>query len=147
VKIWKLLTTALVLTSSFLGFTAPASAGGGVPPCGSICDGKDPNTFNNCASDAVNVLSPAFGLQLRYSNHCETTWGRFAGNCSCQVDYFEIRSYFLDGVTLRAWSRDRAPTNSSATVMLNDHNLLNQACISYSTNDGATHEISCTGKY
>jgi hypothetical protein len=87
------------------------------------------------------------GLQLRYSNHCETTWGRYVGDCSCQVDYFEIQSYDQNGSHLRASSRDRSPTNSAATVMLDDHRLLNRVCMSYSQDDGATHHITCTGKF
>ncbi|MFC4587108.1 YjfA family protein [Sphaerisporangium corydalis] len=148
-RIWQsLLALALVPAICVLGLTTPAAASATAAPCGPVCDGQDPNTFHNCASGAINVLNPVAGLQLRYSPACQTTWGKFSGDCSCQVDYFEIQSYYnKTGGALRASSRDRAPTNSSATVMLDDYHLYNQVCISYSNDDGATHQVRCTGRY
>jgi hypothetical protein len=158
VKIWKLLSvTAILLAAVLSAGVAPASAAGGVLPCGSFCDWHDPNArdvfrnnppgFYACSDDAVNVLSPVLGLQLRYSNHCETTWGLYVGDCSCQVDYFLIESYDRNGTHLRANSIDRSNTNSAATVMLDDHRLLNRVCMRYSQDDGATKHDACTGKF
>ncbi len=61
-------------------------------PCGSRCDGKDPETYigyqppggpsawRNCAGDARTVASQRTGgslwVELRYSPRCRTAWAR-----------------------------------------------------------------------
>jgi len=139
-----------------VGLAAPASAGAGIPACGSSCDYQDPHTYLvwdggqvrliPCDESAVNVNSPVMGLQLRYSRKCETTWAMQYG-CSCQLLGVLQQSFLPDGSTERAYSWDLAPSNSAATVMMDDHHYLNRVCLYYTNADSSANFWACTAMY
>jgi len=94
-----------------------AHAAGGYPPCGDACNLKDPQTFivnangssYHCADDAVTIDSFLYQgrtIQLRYSNRCETIWGRGYGLYNGDVIYSQVKDpitggFFSDGTI--AW--------------------------------------------
>jgi hypothetical protein len=144
----------------------PAAAGGGYPPCGSLCDGKDPQTFriyfdpNNhpdhfytcagIASTKGRAATDNVSVELRYSTRCETTWARATRTGGVFWDIIHY-SKFPSG-TMRRTVRNDFVDGASWTTMLNDHGLLNRVCIEDFENEddyaaGRIHQRACTVWY
>lgn len=121
--------------------------------CGRQCDAKDPYNYVyqgaggpshwvTCASDAITVRRAdglGMSVSLRYSPFCETTWAE--GNFSVDL---RNESYYSNGtwrtVTL-AYAQQGNGLNY--TAMLDDHSLLNRACV----DRGTVSSRICTSKY
>jgi hypothetical protein len=144
-----------VVAVVLVGSAGPAAAGNGRPPCGSDCDHTDPNYFPvpyngswyNCSSDARSQLTN-WAVTLRYSPHCETTWAQADPLCSCMVLTLWVESYTSSsGGSPRTTDSTLLSENSDDTNQLNDHNLYNRACMTYSIDTGNTWQTICTGRY
>jgi hypothetical protein len=146
-----MVAATIIVTFGMVGaFAAPASAGAGLPACGVICNYHDPQTYQvwiqhqdpdgyyYCASDAVTVRSGVY-LELRYSPHCETTWARLKSNFSL--------AYVQMTISSSSGASSSAEGIGMWTVMLNDHGLLNHACLSYMNGDGGPVYQDCTTSY
>jgi hypothetical protein len=147
---------------------APAFAGNGYAPCGSRCDGKDPQTYKfwidskdpdvylTCAMDVVPKTSATadnWKIQLRYSPRCETTWIKLfdrGTGCACPFKIKHVSTYTTGGTRKTVWGL--GDTDGPWTPMLNDHALLNYGCIYvYRSEDdlAANHPYAsdCTDSY
>jgi hypothetical protein len=138
-RTWKRIAMILVVSIGLVGvIAAPAAASG---PCGSACDFQDPSTFGNCAAGAITV-GWAYHLELRYSPSCETTWARVDNS---GILYTEV---FLDSARPTGhWRTLGTIVYTSWTLMLDDHEYLNYACMKYMEWDGGPEYQVCTGAY
>lgn len=118
--------------------------------CGSSCDNKDPATYKNyysscstcyyyCSDDAYTVydapdVPSGPWVELRYSPRCQTAWARAGGAWTPQVN-----SYYMSGS--KRTSAGSVSASVDWTKMLNDHNLLAEAC----AYNGPT--TTCTKRY
>lgn len=121
--------------------------------CGRLCDNQDPLTFApyphsnvHCADDVTTVRQTEHVL-LRYSPRCETTW---ALRNTVYWDLEVIYSDYSNGTRRAAINAYAADTDRSP--MLDDHALLNFACIRWYNNEwdtasGNNPHWECTGKY
>jgi hypothetical protein len=162
-RVAALVATILAATIGILAVATPASAGGGQPACGNTCDHKDPDTYTRyysgqnytytCAySDNVSTVksvTTAWGnkLELRYSSYCETTWMRVT-----HVDGLVDTKMYSTNTDGSVRTTENRPGGGNWSLMLNDHNLLNYACITeYATEtdraNGNVFKTTCTGKY
>jgi hypothetical protein len=144
------------------GLPATAHAGGGLPPCGTVCDGKDPDTYKYvynhqvpdgwvyCKTDAVNKQAPKTvehaTIQLRYSNHCETTWItiNIDPGYTCVCDFYVV-SYH--GSVRRMTLKNPQVSYGNWTLMLDDHDNLNYGCVYVFANedDYAANKVEASG--
>ena len=119
----------LTLPLMVLGVIAvlPGEASAAKWYCNPRCDYKDPSTFPSggpCANDAVTVRSFEWSgrtIQLRYSNNCETVWGR--------IVWAQNRDKLIlerDGVNEVYWEYFEGDNEWSP--MLDDHGRLTRAC-------------------
>ncbi|MFI6782281.1 DUF2690 domain-containing protein [Micromonospora sp. NPDC050276] len=137
------------------GFQAPAMAA--TSGCGSVCDGKDPDTYFATVDGKVmrcnfiDVITPysATNVELRYSPFCRTAWAR-------QTDSFGwlsgvlVQSYNSNG-TLRR-TVDDTSTSGSWSAMVNDKGMTARACFyQYDTEwdyeAGNRRILYCTARY
>lgn len=125
-----------------MGTTAFAHAGSGYPPCLSACDNQDPanywaggpSFFYHCSDDATTVKSylETVGsvtktIQLRYSNRCETVWGRIY-NVELGNTLF-IQQWDGDTwITKIRWIREYTAISDAYTPMWDDHGVLDRVC-------------------
>ncbi|GAA0676190.1 hypothetical protein GCM10010193_31600 [Kitasatospora atroaurantiaca] len=125
---------------------APASAGSGVSPCRSACDGQDPSSYvhygQTCAADAQTIDThyvQGRTVQLRYSNRCETSWARVYGADFPDV----IRVQNID--TYQIQNRElRQGEHEAWTPMVDDSGSRSKACwwVGWATNNN-----ECTSAY
>ncbi|MEV4117384.1 DUF2690 domain-containing protein [Micromonospora sp. NPDC049645] len=138
-----------------MGFQAPAMAA--TSGCGSVCDGKDPDTYFATVDGQVmrcsfiDVITPysVANVELRYSPFCRTAWAR-------QTDSFGwlsgvlVQSYNSNG-TLRR-TVDDTSTSGSWSAMVNDKGMTARACF-YQYDSEADYDagnrriLRCTARY
>ncbi|MEV2239947.1 DUF2690 domain-containing protein [Micromonospora sp. NPDC049891] len=111
--------------------------------CGSVCDGKNPQTFKiytsygnyyTCSEDAITPKSGSYTyyksdatgeVELRYSPRCRTAWARTPSRRTLTI---KVDSRHLNGnhrTTMIEYSAD-----SLWTAMVNDADLEARACFS-----------------
>jgi hypothetical protein len=136
-----------------------AARASGSDPCGRACDGKDPESYwiygpggpsnwYKCSWDAITVRTIHPGpypgdpwVELRYSPRCRTTWAR-----GCCYANYAVRSYFKNGRYREvAYARGLNSSTKVYSAMLDDHNLLNEACVDFQI--GGSPLWKCTGRY
>jgi Protein of unknown function (DUF2690) len=134
-------------------FLAPTATSG----CGSLCDGKDPQTYRIytsstayrlCATDATTVRT-ATNIELRYSPWCRTAWARQTGSIGYLVGVL-VHSFNTNG-SLRTYYRNDH-MSGSWSAMVNDAGLTARAC-DYFYRTELEYEQNiwylgiCTGRY
>lgn len=144
-----------IVLSAAIGLVGTAAA---PAQAASFYEGNSPDalwTGNNgvkyrCSDDARTVREaylPGGGpliIELRYSPRCRTAWARGLANL-----YIEVNGYYLNG-KFRTYAYNSAdPTAPSSamhwTVMLDDANLLAEACVNGYFANG--WEEFCTSRY
>jgi hypothetical protein len=133
--------------------------GNGYPKCGSVCDGKDPNSYYVtyyggggyighylCASDAVTIYryhpSPYAGdpgVEHRWSTKCETSWAR-----GCCYTRYMLRGYWSStgGERSRTYGGSCCSSTNEWTAMLdNSTPKVAEAC--YDNQTGGPADWRC----
>jgi len=137
----------LALPLMVLGAVAvlPGEASAAKWYCNPRCDYKDPSSYppaGPCADDAVTIYTLTHSgrtLQLRYSNNCETVWGRLYGGQKNDIVILE-----RDG-NPNTVDWEYFPPANEWTPMLDDHNHTIRACLQW---DWASNtRVGCTGAY
>jgi hypothetical protein len=119
--------------------SAPAAYASTPPPCGSLCDGKDPyftyrDPYGNSYVCADSSSTPKFKvfelpnetIELRYSSKCQTTWAR-TGMVGVRI---WVESYYdYDHTRLRSVASFTTTEDFRYTEMLDDAGLFNRACV------------------
>jgi len=155
------LTAVLILTGAAgvtLVTAVPAGASSGYYPCGSPCDGWDPNDLVTLArTDGRIALIYCTGSEmdarfnsiviLRYSTSCQTTWAYLQPHCNCLVSNVWVESYRTSTTSTVRASAGQLPENTDATYMLDDAKLYNRACATYTQDFGDTWQTTCTSRY
>lgn len=140
----RLVTTGAAVMLAVTGLaveSGTAQAGSGFPPCGNTCNGKDPQNYiitapggpghyYSCAEDAVTVGSfVQYGrtVQLRYSNRCETVWGRIYNTHLDDTLYIEAWQGDI-WLPQTQWTREYRKVSDAYTPMWNDHDRIDRIC-------------------
>jgi hypothetical protein len=132
-----LLAVSAALVGIALGMSAaPTGALAATSGCGSVCDGKDPDTYlatvdgktmrcNYVGNSYTKYTAP--NVELRYSSFCRSAWARYTG------PYFyrklQIKSYYTSGSLRKTYTG--TPFDGDWTAMVNDVGYLAQACVTW----------------
>ena len=152
----KVLATAAGIAIGLTGGLLSASPASAVTAgCGSVCDGKNPETYYasvgsgsaRCFYDAVTIYV-AHGAELRYSPYCRTAWAR--AESPGYLGYVTVESYNSSG-RRKVYSTENA--GRSYTLMVNDKGMTARAChygwlseAEYNRGEPARLD-GCTAKY
>jgi hypothetical protein len=146
----RILVATVVAAVGVILPVAPAYAA--TSGCGSVCDGKDPETYyaqvdggsGRCGYPAfTSTLDTYSDVELRYSSYCRTAWARDTN--PGVLAYVTIESYSANGTLRKVYK------GGSWTSMVNDKNLKARACKYHWKNEAETNKparrVGCTGKF
>ncbi|MFG3554065.1 DUF2690 domain-containing protein [Micromonospora sp. NPDC047557] len=143
------------LTVGLIGGQPASAATSG---CGSVCDGKDPDTYiatvdgkyMRCGYlDNAYTKYTATYVELRYSTFCRTAWARQTGSFGYMSGVL-VQSFDSSGSLRKQY--DNLRTSGSWSAMVNDKGYTARACFYQydeeidQVND-KKHILYCTAKF